>query len=184
MRSGLIFFLYLSLSIFLKVASSLLTEMFHSAVVQLPRHSNSLQHNKECYVPYYAAHHDSLSITNSQSLLKFRCNKLVVPSDHLIVVRRFFCTQAFPASGSFPIVSSWHRWRKYRSFSFSKSTSNEYSGLVSIRIDCVDLLAVQGTCKSLLKHHSSKSSIIPCTTSCLVHLSHPYMSNGNYIGMI
>ena len=85
MRSGLIFFLYLSLSIFLKVASSLPTETFYSAVVQLPRHSNSLQHNKECYVPYYAAHHASLSITISQSLLKFTCIKLVVPSDHLIV---------------------------------------------------------------------------------------------------
>ena len=85
MRSGLIFFLYLSLSIFLKVVSSLLTEMFYSAVVQLPRHSNSLQHNKECYVPYYAAHHASLSITISQSLLKLMCIKLVVPSDHLIV---------------------------------------------------------------------------------------------------
>ena len=85
MRSGLIFFLYLSLRIFLKVASSLPTETFYSAVVQLPRHSNSLQHNKECYVPYYAAHHASLSITISQSLPKLRCNKLVVPSDHLIV---------------------------------------------------------------------------------------------------
>ena len=85
MRSGLIFFLYLSLNIFLKVVSSLPTEMFYSAVVQLPRHSNSLQHNKECYVPHYAAHRTSLSINNSQSLLKFRCNKLVVPSDHLIV---------------------------------------------------------------------------------------------------
>ena len=85
MRSGLIFFLYLSLNIFLKVVSSLPTEMFYSAVVQLPRHSNSLQHNKECYVPHYAARRTSLSINNSQSLLKFRCNKLVVPSDHLIV---------------------------------------------------------------------------------------------------
>ena len=85
MRSGLILFLYFSLSIFLKVASSLLTEMFDSAVVQLLRHSNSLQHNKECYVPYYAAHHASLSITNTQSLLKLMCIKLVVPSDHLII---------------------------------------------------------------------------------------------------
>ena len=85
MRSGLIFFLYLSLSILLKVVSSLPTEMFYSAVVQLPRHSNSLQHNKECYVPYYAAHHASLSINNSQSLPKLRCNKLVVRFHHLIV---------------------------------------------------------------------------------------------------
>ena len=85
MRSGLIFFLYLSLSILLKVVSSLPTEMFYSAVVQLPRHSNSLQHNKECYVPYYAACQTSLSIINSQSLLKLMCIKLVVPSDHLIV---------------------------------------------------------------------------------------------------
>ena len=100
-------------------------------------------------------------------------------------VRHFsFCTQAFPASGSFPIVSSLHQWRKYQSFSFSRSTSNEYSGLISIRIDCFDRLAVQGTRKRLLQHHSSKSSIIPCTTSCIVHLSHPCMSNGNYIGMI
>ena len=118
MRSGLIFFLYLSLSIFLKVASSLPTETFYSAVVQLPRHSNSLQHNKECYVPYYAAHHASLSITNSQSLLKFMCNKLVVPSDHLIVcqalllhssfpsVRVFSCSQFFASGGESIRVSA------------------------------------------------------------------------------
>ena len=83
--SGLIFFLYFSLSIFLKVASSLVTEMYYSAVVQLLSHSNSLQHTKECYVPYYAAHQASLSITNSQSLLKLMCIELVVRSDHLIL---------------------------------------------------------------------------------------------------
>ena len=85
MRSGLIFFLYFSLSTFLKVVSSLLIEMYYSAVVQLLSHSNSLQHNNECYVPYYAACQASLSITNSQSLLKLMCIKLVVQSEHLIV---------------------------------------------------------------------------------------------------
>ena len=85
MRSGLIFFLCFFLSIFLKVASSLLIETYCSAVVQLLSHSNSLQHNKECYVPYYAACQASLSITNSQSLLKLMCIKLVVRSDHLIL---------------------------------------------------------------------------------------------------
>ena len=117
MRSGLIFFLYLSLSIFLKVASSLPTETFYSAVVQLPRHSNSLQHNKECYVPYYAAHHASLSITISQSLPKLRCNKLVVPSDHLIV-----CQALLLLHSSFPSI---------RVFSYSQFFA---SGGESIRV--------------------------------------------------
>ena len=83
------------------------------------------------------------------------------------------CRQSFPASGSFPI-----RWPKYWSFSFSISPSNEYSGLISFTIDWFDFLAVQGTLKSLLQHHSSKAAILRCSAFFMVQLSYPYMTTG------
>ena len=91
------------------------------------------------------------------------------------------CPQSFPASGSFPVSQLCIRWSKHWSFSFSISPSNEYSGLISFRIDCFDLLAVQGTLKSLLQHHSPKASILQCSAFFRVQLSDPYMTTGKTI---
>ena len=91
------------------------------------------------------------------------------------------CLQSFPASGSFQTSVLHIRWLKYRSFSFSISPSNEYSGLISFRMDWLDLLAVQGTLKSLLQHHSSKASILRYSAFFIVQLSHPYMTTGKTI---
>ena len=92
------------------------------------------------------------------------------------------CLQSLPASGSFP-VSQLFRWPKYWSFSFSISTSNEYSGLISFRIDWFYLFAVQGTLKSLLQYHSSKASILWCSAFFMGQLSHPYMTTGKTIAL-
>ena len=128
--------------------------------------------------PWTTARQASLSITNSQSLLKLMCLELVMPSNHLILCRPFSCLQSFPASGSFPVSVLHIRWPKYWSFSFSISPSNEYSGLISFRMDWLDLLAVQGTLKSLFQHHSSKASILWHSAFFIVQLSHPYMTTG------
>ena len=94
-------------------------------------------------------------------------------------VIHFFCLQSFPASGPFPVSHFLHiRWPKYWSLSSSICPSNEYSGLISFRMDWLDLLALQGTLKSLLQHHHSKASILQCSTFFMVQLSHPYMIIG------
>ena len=117
----------------------------------------------------------SLSITNSRSLLKLMSIESVMPSNHLILCRpHSSCPQSFPASGSFKWVSSLHQGPKYWSFSFNNSPSNEHSGLISFRMDWLDLLAVQGTPKSLLQHHSSKASILQHSAFFIVQLSHAY----------
>ena len=113
-----------------------------------------------------------LSITNSQSLLKLMSIESVMPSNHLILVITFSCPQSLLAAESFLVLI---RWPKYWSFSFSISPSNEYSGLISFRMDWFDLFAVQGTLKSLLQHHSSKASILWHSAFFIVQLSHPYM---------
>ena len=116
----------------------------------------------------------SLSFTISQSLLKLMSIESMMPSNHLILCCPFSCPQSLPASGSFP-MSRLIRWSKYWSFSFNVSPSNEYSGLISFRMDWLDLLAVQGTLKSLLLFHSLKASILQCSAFFMVQLSHPYM---------
>ena len=93
------------------------------------------------------------------------------------------CPQSFPASGSFPESVLRIRWPKYWSFSFSISPSSEYSGLISFRMDWLDLLAVQGTPKSLLQHHSSKASILRCSAFFIAQLSHPYVTTGKVIAL-
>ena len=125
-----------------------------------------------------AAHQASLSITNSWSLLKLMSIKLVMPSNHLILCRPLFLLLLiFPSIMVFSNESLLHmRWPKYWSFSFNISPSNEYSGLITFRIDWFELLAVQGTLKSLLQHHSSKASILRCSAFFIVQLSHPYMT--------
>ena len=127
----------------------------------------------------------SLSTTNSQSLLKFMSIESVMPYNHLILAVPFSsCLQSFPASGSFSNESVLRiRWPKYPSFSFSISPSNEYSGLISFRIDCFDLLPVQGTLKKLLQHHSSKASIHWCSAFVTVQFSPPYMTTGKTIAL-
>ena len=125
--------------------------------------------------PRTAACQASLSITNSWSLLKLMSIKSVMPSNHLILCRPLLLPLIFPSIKVFSSESVLRiRWPKCWSFSFSMSPSNEYSGLISFRIDWFDLLAVQGTLKSLLQHHSSKASILWRSAFFMVQLSHPY----------
>ena len=130
--------------------------------------------------PWTAAHQASLSITNSQNLLKLMSIKSVMPSSHLILCRSLLLPPSvFPSIRVFSKESVLCiMWLKYWSFSFSISISNEYSGLISFRMDWFDLLAVQGTLKSLLQHHSSKASILQCSAFFMAQLSHPYMTSG------
>ena len=110
--------------------------------------------------------------------------KSVMPSSHLMSVVPFSsCPQSLPASGSFPMSQLCMRWPKYWSYSFSISPSNEQPGLISFRMDWLDLLAVQETLKSLLQHHSSKASIFQCSAFFTVQLSHPYMTSGKTIAL-
>ena len=108
-----------------------------------------------------------------------------MPSNHLILCHSLLLLPSiFPSIRVFSNESVlWIRWPKYWSFSFSISPYNEYSGLISIRRDCLDLLAVQGTLKSLLQYHSSKASILHCSAFFLVQLSHPYMTPGETIAL-
>ena len=135
--------------------------------------------------PWTAAHQASLSVTNSQSLLKFLSVESVMPSNHLILCHPLLLpTSVFPSIRVFSSELVLRiRWPKYWSFSLSISPSNEYSGLISVRMDWLDLLAVQGALKSLLQHHSSKASILWCSAFFLIQLSHPYMSTGKTIAL-
>ena len=135
--------------------------------------------------PWTAAHQASLSITNSQSLLKLVSIESMMPSNHLILsYPPFLPPSIFPRISVFSNESVLHiRWPEYWSFSFSISPSNEYSGLISFRMDWLDLLAVQGTLKSLPQHHSSKASIFWRSAFFIVQLSHPYMTAGKTIAL-
>ena len=135
--------------------------------------------------PWTAARQASLSFTNSQSLLKLMSIVLVMPFNHLIL-----CCPLLLWPSIFPsirVISNESvlciRWPNYWSFSFSISPSNEYSGMISFRMDWLDLLAVQGTLKSLLQYHSSKPSILPCSAFFIVQLSHPYKTTGKTIAL-
>ena len=140
----------------------------------------SLSHVWLFVTPRTAAHQASLSITDSQSLFKPMSIKLVMPSNHLILYcPLLLLLSVIPSIKVFSNESVRHiRWPKYWSFSFNISPSNEYSGLISFRMDWLDLLAVQGTLKSLLQHHSSKASVLQCSAFFMVQLSHPYMITG------
>ena len=131
-------------------------------------------------IPWTAAHQASLSITNSQSLLKLMSVESVMPSNHLIL-----CCPLLLLSSIFPSIRVFSnesvlciRWPKYWSFSFSVSPSNEYLGLLSFRIDWFDFLVVQGTLKSLHQHHSLKVLVLQCSVFFMVQLSHLYMTTG------
>ena len=138
----------------------------------------TLCNSMDCRMP-------SLSIPNSRSLLKFMSIESVMPSNHLILCHPLLLLPSiFP---SIRVLSNESvlciRWPKYWSFSFSISPSNEYSGLISFRMDCWDLLAVQGTPKGLLQYHSSKASILRHSAFFTVQLSHPYMTTGKTIAL-
>ena len=126
-----------------------------------------------------------MSITNSQSLLKLMSIKSVMPSNHFILCHPLLLLPSiFPSNRVFPNESVLCiSWPKYWSFSFIISASNDYSRLISFRIDWLDLLAVQGTLKSLLQHHSSKASILWCSAIFKVQLSHPYMTTRKTIAL-
>ena len=132
--------------------------------------------------PWIAAHQASLSITNSQSLLKLMSIESVMSSHPLS--SRF--PPAFNLSHHQGLSSEsvlCIRWPKFWNFSFSTSPSNEYLGPISFRFDCLDLLAVQGTLRSLLQHHSSKASILQCSAFFIVQLSHPYVTTGKTVAL-
>ena len=136
-------------------------------------------------IPWIAARQASLSITNCPSLLKLMSIESVMPSSHLIFCRPLLLLPPIPPNMTvFYNESALRvRWPKYWSFSFSLSPSNEHPGLISFRIDWLDLLAVQGTLKSLLQHHSSKASIFQHSAIFTVQLSHPYMTTGKTIAL-
>ena len=136
--------------------------------------------------PWTTACQASLSITNSRSLPKLMSIESVVPSNHLILCYPFLLLPSvFPSIRVFSNESILRiRWPKYWSFSFNISPSNKHPGLISFRRDWVDLLAGQGTLKSLLQHHSSKVSIFQRSAFFIVQLSHPYMTTGKTIALI
>ena len=135
--------------------------------------------------PWISAHQASLSITNAQSLPKLMSIGLVIPSNHLILCRPLLLLPSIFASiRVISNESALHiRWPKYWSYSFNISPSNEHSGMISFKMDWLDLLAVQGTLKSLLQHHSSKASILQRSAFFIVQLSHPYMTTGKTIAL-
>ena len=145
----------------------------------------SLSHVQRFATPWTTAGQASLSINNTRSLSKLMSIESVMPSSHLILCHPLLLLPPVPSSiRIFSSESTLHmRWPKYWSFSFSISPSNEHPGLISFRMDRLDLLAVQGTLKSLLQHHSSKASILRCSAFFIVPLSHSYMTTGKTIAL-
>ena len=134
--------------------------------------------------PWAAVCQASLSFTLSQSLLSFMFTELVLQPNHLILCCPLLLPSIFPSMRIFSNESALCiRWPKYWSFRFSISPSSEYSGLISFRTDWFDFLAVQGTLKSLLQHHSTKASIPRCSSFFMIQLSHPYMTTGKTIAL-
>ena len=152
-----------------------ITTLFH--ITTFFSSDQSLSRIRLFATPCIIARQASLSITNSRSSPKLMFIKSVMPSSHLILCHPLFLLPPIPPS--IRVFSNElalrMRWPKYWSFSFSISPSNEHPGLISFRMDWLDLLAVQGTLKSLLQHHSSKASILQCSAFFTVQLSHPYL---------
>ena len=147
--------------------------------------AQSLSRVRLSATPRIAARQASLSITNSRSSLRLTSIESLMPSSHLILCRPLLLLPPIPPSVRvFSNESTLHmRWPKYWSFSFSISPSKEIPGLISFRMDWLDLLAVQGTLKSLLQHHSSNASILRHSAFFTVQLSHPYMTTGKNIAL-
>ena len=144
-----------------------------------------LSHGPVFATPWIAACQASVSITNSQSSPKLMCIKSVMPSSHLILCHPLLFLPSIPPSiRVFSNESTFRtRWPKYWSFSFSIIPSKEHPGLIFFRMDWLDLLAVQGTLKSLLQHHSSKASVLQRSAFFTLQLSHPYMTTGKTIAL-
>ena len=157
----------------------------HLVIENLLSSVQLLSHVWLLVTPWRVSWQVSLSITKSQSLLKLMSIESVMPSNHLILCCPLLLPPSiFPSIRVFSHESVLHiRWPNYWSFSFSISSSNEYSGLISFRMDWLDLLAVQGTFKSLLHHHTSKASILWCSAFFIVQLSHPYRITGKTIAL-
>ena len=145
----------------------------------------SLSHVQLFETPWTTARQASLSVTNSRCLLKLLSIESVMPSNYLILCCPLLLPPSIiPSIRAFSNELVLHiRWSKYWSFGFSISPSNEYSGLISFRMDELDLLAVQGTLKSLLQHHSSKASILQCSAFFIVQLSHSHIITGKTIAL-
>ena len=144
--------------------------LINSWLSSVTQSSPTRWHPMECSTPGFSVLHHLLELTQTCPLSQW-CHPTISSS----VIPFSSCLQSFPASGSFPMSQHCIRWPKYWSFSFSISPSNEYSGLISSRIDLFDILAVQETLKSLLQHHNLKASILRHSTFCMVQLSHPYI---------
>ena len=181
---------FLLQGIFMNQGSNLhLLHFLHWQVYSLPLSHQGVQFSHSVMfnsvIKWTAAHLASLIITNSQSLLKLKSIKSMRPSNHLILCCPLLLLPSIFASirvySNEPALHI--RWPKYWSFSFNISPSNGYLGLISLRMDWLDLLAVQGTLKSLLQHHSSKASILWCSAFFTVQLSHPYMTIGKTIAL-
>ena len=151
----------------------------------MPSSVQSLSHVRLFVTPWTTTHQASPSITNSQSPPEPMCIVLAMPSNHLILCRPLLLLPSiFLSIRIFSNESALHvRWPKYWSFRFNISPSKEHPGLISFRMDSLDLLAVQGTLKSLLQHHSSKASILLHSAFFIVQLSHPYMTTGKTIAL-
>ena len=139
----------------------------------------TLCHPMNCSTPGLPVHHQSQNLPRLMSI------ESVMPSNHLILCHPLLLLPSIPPSirafSNSPALRI--RWPKYWSFSFNISPSNEYPGLISFRMDWLDLLAVQGALKSLLQHHSSKATILLCSAFFIVQLSHPYMTTGKTIAL-
>ena len=157
----------------------------HWALLYLFSSVQSLSRVRLFATPRTAACQAFLSITNSRSPPKPMSIESVMPSNHLIFCRPLFLLPSiFPSIRVFSNESALHiRWPKYWSFSFNISPSNEHPGLISFRMDWLDLLAVQGTLKRLLQHHSSKASVLWHSAFFIVQLSHPYITTGKTIAL-
>ena len=162
------------------------SNLLHSNFLDKIRSDQLFSHVQLSATPWTIARQASLSITNSQSSLKLTSVESVMPSNHLILCYTLLLLPSiFPSIRVFSIESALCiRWPKYWSFSFNMSPSNEHPGLISFRMDWLDLLAVQGTLKSLLQHHSSKTSILWHSAFFIVQLSHPYTTTGKTIALI
>ena len=159
-------------------------ELFHLVKLKLSS-VQSLSHVQLFATPWITAHQASLSITNSRSSLRLMSIESVMPSSHLILCHSLLLLPTIPPSiRVFSNESTLSmRWPKYWSFSFSIISSKEIPGLISFRMNWLDLLAVRGTLKSLFQHHSSKASILWCSAFFTVQLSHPYMTTGKTIAL-
>ena len=160
-------------------------DMYVSCVCIYINSVQSLSRGRLFATAWTAARQASLSITTSWSLLKLMSIKTVMPSNHLILCHPLLLPlSVFPSIRVFSSESILRiRWPKYWCFSFSISPSNEYSELSSFTIDWLDLLAVQGTLKSLLQHHNSKASILQCSAFSMIQLSHSYMTTGKTVAL-